>query len=308
VGAYSAAIFHVMTHAFFKGLLFLAAGSVIHAMAGEQDITKMGGLGKKMRITYITFFIACLAIAGIPPFSGFFSKDEILNASFASSPILYILGVGASMLTAFYMFRLLSLTFAGKFRGSSEQENKIHESSKVMTIPLIILAILSAIGGFVGIPEAFGKGGNKIGDFLSPVFSRSQQILGGHANSHQTEIILMAATAVLSIVVSVWAWNKYKNAVNFAFAKNAFGRAVENKFYVDELYDFLFVKPYRTLGHFLNNIVDKKGIDGIVNGVGRTVNYGSRQLRLLQSGQVGSYLLLMVVGMLLLFIIQFFSK
>jgi NADH-quinone oxidoreductase subunit L len=177
-----------------------------------------------------------------------------------------------------------------------------------MTIPLIILAILSAVGGFVGIPEVFGKGGNKMGDFLSPVFAQSKQILGEHTNPHQTEIILMAVTAILSIAVSVWAWNKYKNVTAFAPGKSAFARAVRNKFYVDELYDFLFVKPYRALGNLLNNVVDKKGIDGIVNGVGRSVNYGSRQLRLLQSGQVGSYLLLMVVGMLLLFIIQLFSK
>ncbi len=308
VGAYSAAVFHVMTHAFFKGLLFLAAGSVIHAMAGEQDITKMGGLGKKMRITYITFFVACLAIAGIPPFSGFFSKDEILNAAFTSSPLLYALGLGGALLTAFYMFRLLALTFAGKFRGTQEQEHHLHESSGSMTIPLIILAILSAVGGFVGIPEVFGKGGNKIGDFLSPVFARSKQILGEHTNTHQTEIILMAVTVILSIAVSVWAWNKYKNITAFAPEKSAFARVIKNKFYVDELYDFLFIKPYHAIGNLLNNVVDKKGIDGIVNGVGRSINYGSRQLRLLQSGQVGSYLLLMVVGMLLLFIIQLFSK
>ena len=128
VGAYTGAVFHVMTHAFFKALLFLGAGSVIHAMGGEQDITKMGGLGKKMRITYITFFIACLAIAGIPPFAGFFSKDEILAAAFASNPLLYIIGLGGALLTAFYMFRLLALTFAGKFRGTEEQLHHVHES------------------------------------------------------------------------------------------------------------------------------------------------------------------------------------
>jgi NADH-quinone oxidoreductase subunit L len=308
VGAYSAAVFHVMTHAFFKGLLFLAAGSVIHAMSGEQDITKMGGLGKKMRITYITFFIACLAIAGIPPFSGFFSKDEILSAAFSSSPLLYVLGLGGALLTAFYMFRLLALTFAGKFRGTHEQEPHVHESPKVMTIPLILLAILAALGGLVGVPEVFGAGGNRIGDFLSPVFAHSQQLLGKHATPHQTEIILMSVAAILSIAVCVWAWNKYKGATVFASGKSALAKAIENKFYVDELYDALFLKPYKALGGFLNNVVDKKGIDGIVNGVGRSVNYGSRQFRLLQSGQVGSYLLLMVVGMLILFIIQMFTK
>ena len=308
VGAYSAAVFHVMTHAFFKGLLFLAAGSVIHAMSGEQDITKMGGLGKKMRITYITFFIACLAITGIPPFSGFFSKDEILNASFGSSPLLYILGLGGALLTAFYMFRLLALTFSGKFRGTQEQEHHVRESPYAITIPLIILAVLSAIGGFVGIPEIFVKDGNLFGDFLSPVFAHSAQLLGERHIPHQTEFILIGVTTILSIIVSIWAWKKYKNATAFAVEKNGFANLIENKFYVDEAYDFVFVKPYHSLAGFLNNVVDKKGIDGIVNGIGRSVNYGSRQLRLLQSGQVGSYLLLMVIGMLVLFIIQLFTK
>ena len=308
VGAYSAAVFHVMTHAFFKGLLFLAAGSVIHAMSGEQDITKMGGLGKKMRITYITFFIACLAIAGIPPFSGFFSKDEILSATFANSPLLYIIGLGGALLTAFYMFRLLAMTFRGKFRGTSEQEHHIHESPATMTIPLIILAIFSAIGGFVGLPEVFAKNGNKIGDFLSPVFERSGQILTAHTVPHQTEMILIIVSALLVIIVSVWAWNKYKNYAPSPGKENAFARAISNKFYIDEAYDLLFVKPYHSLSRLLNNVIDKKGIDGIVNGVGKSINYGSRQLRLLQSGLVGSYLLLMVIGMLILFIIQLFTK
>lgn len=309
VGAYSAAIFHVMTHAFFKALLFLAAGSVIHAMSGEQDITKMGGLGKKMKITYLTFFIACLAIAGIPPFSGFFSKDEILSAAYANSPLLYFIGLGGALLTAFYMFRLLTMTFKGKFRGTAEQEHHIHESPAAMTIPLIILAILSALSGFIGIPELFAKNGNKIGDFLSPVFSRSQQLLAEHSLSHQTEWVLIIVSAILVIIVSVWAWYKFKNYSSSETAThNVFVKAIKNKFYIDEAYDMLFVKPYRSLGAFLNNVFDRKGVDGIVNGVGRGINYGSRQLRLLQSGQVGSYLLLMVIGLLILFIIQLFTK
>ena len=308
VGAYSAAVFHVMTHAFFKGLLFLGAGAVIHAMGGEQDIRKMGGLGMKMRITYITFFIACLAIAGIPSFAGFFSKDEILSGAFANNPVLYVLGLIGALLTAFYMFRLLALTFAGKFRGTDEQEHHLHEAPSAMTIPLIILAILSIIGGLVGIPEVFVKDGNKLGDFLSPVFARSTTLLGAHHPQHQTELILMGVTTILSIAVCFWAWNKFKNVNTFSGAKNAFASLVENKFYVDEIYNNIIVNPYRRLGSFLENVVDKKGIDGIVNGVGRGVNYSSRQLRLLQSGQVGSYLLLMVIGMLVLFIIQMFTK
>jgi len=307
VGAYSAAVFHVMTHAFFKALLFLAAGSVIHAMGGEQDITKMGGLGKKMRITYVTFFIACLAIAGIPPFSGFFSKDEILNAAYASNPLLYFIGVGGALLTAFYMFRLLALTFAGKFRGTDEQLHHVHESNVTITIPLIILAILSAFGGFVGIPGIFAKNGHKLGDFLSPVFAHSSQVIAENSVSHQTELILMISSAILIIIVSIWAWSKYKKYSGVE-EESSFGKAIKNKFYVDEAYNMIIVRPLNSLSALLNNIIDKKGIDGIVNGVGRGVNYGSRQLRLLQSGQVGSYILLMVIGMLLLFIIQLFTK
>ncbi|MEO8823436.1 MAG: NADH-quinone oxidoreductase subunit L [Ginsengibacter sp.] len=307
VGAFSAAVFHVMTHAFFKALLFLAAGSVIHAMSGEQDITKMGGLGKKMKITYVTFFIACLAIAGIPPFSGFFSKDEILSAAYSQSPLLYILGFGGALLTAFYMFRLLAMTFKGKFRGTEEQEHHLHESPATMTVPLIILAILAAVGGFFGMPEIFVKDGNSIDKFLSPVFEHSKQYVSVAELPHQTELILLVVSSVLVIIVSIWAYNKFKN-YSSPVAENGFAKAIRNKFYVDEIYDAVFVRPYNSLSAFLNNVFDKKGVDGIVNGVGKSVNYGSRQLRLLQSGQVGSYLLLMVIGLLILFIIQLFTK
>lgn len=308
VGAYSAAVFHVMTHAFFKALLFLGAGSVIHAMGGEQDINKMGGLGKKMKITYITFFIACLAISGIPPFSGFFSKDEILAASFSVNPVLYIIGVGGALLTAFYMFRLLSLTFAGKFRGTDEQMHHLHESPPVITFPLICLAILSAVGGLIGIPEMFMKNGNKLGDFLSPIFADSNKILIIKTTSSQTEIILIAVSTFLIIIVCVWAWNKYKNFDGSTTQATGFEKVIQNKFYVDEFYDFIVVKPFKALSRFLSNVVEKSGIDALVNGVGKGINYSSRQIRLLQSGFVGSYILLMVLGLLLFLIIQLFTK
>jgi NADH-quinone oxidoreductase subunit L len=307
VGAFSAAVFHVMTHAFFKALLFLAAGSVIHALGGEQDITKMGGLGKRLKITYVTFFIACLAIAGIPPFAGFFSKDEILAAAYSQSPILYILGLGGSLLTAFYMFRLLAMTFKGKFRGTDEQEHHLHESPATMTVPLIILAVLSAIGGFLGMPQSFIKDGNVIGNFLSPVFEHSKRYVSVAELPHQTEWILLVVSSLLVIAVSIWAYNKFKNYLTPA-PESGLGKIISHKFYVDEIYDAVFVRPYHSLSAFLNNIFDKKGVDGLVNGVGKSVNYGSRQLRLLQSGQVGSYLLLMVIGLLIFFIIQLFTK
>ncbi|MEP7252432.1 MAG: NADH-quinone oxidoreductase subunit L [Ginsengibacter sp.] len=308
VGAYTGAVFHVMTHAFFKALLFLGAGSVIHAMGGEQDINKMGGLGKKMRITYITFFIACLAIAGIPPFAGFFSKDEILSAAFTNNPVFYIIGLGGALLTAFYMFRLLALTFAGNFRGSDEQWHHVHESPGAITFPLITLAVLSTIGGFVGIPEMFAKNGHKLGEFLAPVFESSTKILTAHHLPEQTEIILLAVSVILIVGVCFWAWNKYKKYSAGETAQSGFAKAIQNKFYIDELYNAIIVKPLKAISNVLGNVIDKAGIDGIVNGVGKSINYGSRQIRLLQSGQVGTYIFLMVLGMLLLFIIQMFTK
>ncbi|HTF82601.1 MAG TPA: NADH-quinone oxidoreductase subunit L, partial [Cytophagales bacterium] len=169
VGAFTSGLFHVMTHAFFKALLFLGAGSVIHAMHHEQDIRFMGGLSKKLPITHITFLLGTLAIAGIPPFSGFFSKDEILAHAFQKSPILWGLGVIGAMLTAFYMFRLYFLTFQGKFRGTHEQEHHLHESPWAMTLPLIILALLSVVGGFLNLGEVFGNSA-LLANYLKPVF------------------------------------------------------------------------------------------------------------------------------------------
>jgi NADH-quinone oxidoreductase subunit L len=155
VGAYTGAVFHVMTHAFFKALLFLGAGSVIHVMGGQQDMRNMGGLKKYMSITHITFLLGCLAIAGMPPFSGFFSKDEILAAAFEKNPVYWAVGVLTAFMTAFYMFRLYAMTFHGKFRGTHEEEHHLHESPLPITVPLIILAILAVIGGWVGIPKVF---------------------------------------------------------------------------------------------------------------------------------------------------------
>ncbi|MBS1655574.1 MAG: NADH-quinone oxidoreductase subunit L, partial [Bacteroidetes bacterium] len=187
-GAYVAAVFHVITHAFFKALLFLGSGSVIHAMGGEQDIRKMGGLSGKLKITFITFLIGCIAIAGIPPFSGFFSKDAILLSAFENNKILYGIALFTALLTAFYMFRLLFITFTGSFRGTDEQKHHLHESPVAMTLPLIILAILSIVGGFVGIPEVFKEGGDKLTDFLSPLV---YPMVPKNPASHDTELWLM---------------------------------------------------------------------------------------------------------------------
>ena len=306
-GSYVAAVFHVMTHAFFKALLFLGSGSVIHAMGGEQDIRKMGGLSKYMKITNATFLIGCLAIAGIPGLSGFFSKDEILAGAFAKSPVLYAIGLGTALLTAFYMFRLYATTFKGNFRGTHDQQHHLHDSPAAITIPLIILAILSIIGGYVGVPEFIMHGAHSLKDFLAPIFAASDEVLKAPEVSHETEWLLTGVSTALILIVVVFAWNKFTKKPDTEDAAG-FGKVLANKWYVDELYEKIIVKPMSGLGSFLNNVFERSVVDGIVNGVGRLVNYSSRQLRLLQSGQVGSYVLLMVVSMLLFFVFQFFLR
>lgn len=310
VGAYTGAVFHVMTHAFFKALLFLGAGSVIHAMGGEQDMRNMGGVKKYMSITHITFLLGCLAIAGMPPFSGFFSKDEILAEAFKENPLYWGIGVLGALMTAFYMFRLYAMTFLGKFRGTHEQQHHLHESPVAITIPLVILAVLAVIGGWIGIPEVFMHGGHKLEAFLEPIFAKSKYhlLIHGHNHhlSHTTEYILMAVSVGGALIALLYAWNKFSKYEKTDAEETGFGKILANKWYVDELYDAVIVKPRNAFAGFLNNIVERKGVDGLVNGVGKAVSYGSRQIRLLQSGQVGAYVLLMVVGMLVLFIIKFF--
>ena len=302
-GAYTAAVFHVMTHAFFKALLFLGSGSVIHAMGGEQDIRNMGGLSKKMKITYLTFLIGCIAIAGIPPFSGFFSKDAILLSAYLKSPVIYGVALFAALLTAFYMFRLFFITFTGKFRGTPDQEHHLHESPAAMTVPLIVLAVLSVAGGLVGIPDVISKGGDQLSAFLSPVIAAHGE---GHEVSHSTEYMLMGLSTVLVLIMIGFAWAKFRNYQRTE--ATGFGKVLENKWYVDELYDKIFVQPLHRFGGFLKSVMENKVVDGLVNGVGKAVNYGSRQLRLLQSGQVGTYVLLMVLSMVVIFVIQFFLR
>ena len=308
VGAYTGAVFHVMTHAFFKALLFLGAGSVIHAMGGEQDMRNMGGLKKYMSVTHITFLLGCLAIAGMPPFSGFFSKDEILAAAFANNPLLWGIGVLGAVMTAFYMFRLYAMTFLGKFRGTQNQEHRLHESPAAITIPLIVLAILAVVGGWVGIPEVFMHGGHRLEAFLEPIFAGSNAITTKHEMSHTTEYALMAVSVGGALIALLYAWKKFSKYENTATEETGIGKILTNKWYVDELYQTVIVKPMQSFAGFLNNTVERKGIDGFVNGIGKAVNYGSRQIRFLQSGQVGTYILLMVVGILIMFIIQFLSK
>lgn len=308
VGAYTAGVFHVMTHAFFKALLFLGAGSVIHAMHHEQDIMKMGGLRKKLPITHITFLIGCLAIAGIPPFAGFFSKDEILTAALEKHPVYYVLALATSLMTAFYMFRLYFLTFSGKFRGSHEQEHHLHESPVPMTLPLIVLAILSVVGGWIGIPAVFAENAHLLSNFLSPVVASVKPAHPAIHLSHTSELALMGGVLVLILVMIVLASKKFSKETIDTSAPSGFSAVLSNKWYVDELYEAIVVKPINWISSFLSRVVDNKLIDGLVNGVGKGVQFSARQLRLLQSGQVGSYILIMMIAIILFFIFQLFWK
>jgi NADH-quinone oxidoreductase subunit L len=299
VGAYSGAVFHVITHAFFKALLFLAAGSVIHAMHHEQDIRKMGGLKSKLPITHLTFLIGCIAIAGVPPFSGFFSKDEILAAAYAKNPIYWFLGVIGAAMTAFYMFRLYATTFLGQFRGTEAQASHLHESPISMTIPLIILAVLSAVGGAMGVPEILG-GHHWLGQHLSSIIGAQEAL---HL-SHTTEWILMGSSVTIALLALLIAVGKYSKQAD-GEPQTALGKFLYNKWMVDELYEKTIVQPLNGFAGFLKEVVEKNVIDGLVNGTGKLVQYGARQTRLMQSGLVGYYILFMVLSIVLLFLIWF---
>jgi len=310
VGAYTGAVFHVMTHAFFKALLFLGAGSVIHAIHNQQDIRYMGGLKKYLPVTHLTFLAGCIAISGIPPFSGFFSKDEILAAAYAKNPVYWALGVIGAAMTAFYMFRLYATTFLGSFRGTEEQRTHLHESPLAITTPLLILAILSVIGGFLNVPEILG-GEQGLHHFLAPVL-KSENV---HELNSSTEFMLMGISVAVALIAVLIAVIKYSKKPEMEEPKGL-GKVLANKWYVDEIYDAVIVNPLAHLGVFFKNVVEKSGIDGFVNGIGTFVQYSSRRLRLVQNGKVGTYILLMVFSIVILFlvfwnqtnIIEFFQK
>jgi NADH-quinone oxidoreductase subunit L len=298
LGAYSAGVFHVTTHAFFKALLFLGAGSVIHAMGGEQDIRKMGGLRKKMPLTYFTFLAATLAISGIPPFSGFFSKDLILSKAFEHSIILYILALGGALITCFYMFRLLYLVFFGEQRLAGAHP---HESPKVMTIPLIILSVLSVFGGFLNIPSLF-NGDSKFITFLqTAVVSKASEEL-----SHSTEIGLILGSLLLLGLVIFYAYRTFVSK-SIIPAKDGepmpfFSKLISNKFYIDEMYTAVFEKPFGFLSDFFYNKVENTVLDPAVDEIGVTTARVGALLRKLQQGNMSFYLFAMVAGILLFII------
>jgi NADH-quinone oxidoreductase subunit L len=303
LGAFTSGIFHMATHAFFKALMFLGAGSVIHALGGEQDIRKMGGLRKYLPVTYLTFFAGVLAISGIPPFAGFFSKDEILANAFAHNKIVWAVAVLASLLTAFYMFRLFFLTFFGSERASKRAMEHIHESPKSITIPLIILAILSVVGGFMGVPEVLG-GSHWLSHYLEPVFAASQSHLQTHHLDHTTEYGLMGTVVALTAVMIGIAYTMYIRKEQVPAADGAaiggVQKTLANKYYVDELYDAIIVKPLYWFSGIFDSIVERLGIDKLVNTVGASVTGSSKVARLLQNGSIGYYIFVMVIGIVLI--------
>jgi NADH-quinone oxidoreductase subunit L len=307
VMGYSTSLFHVLTHAFFKALMFLGAGSVIHAMSNEQDMRRMGGLRKALPITFITFLIGCLAIAGIPPFSGFFSKDEILLHAYEHSKVLYAVGLFTAFLTAFYMFRLLFLTFFGEFRGTEEQKHHLHESPASMTLPLVVLAILAAVGGFMNAPFFLGEDNAYLANYLAPLFTYSQRLNPAaftvHAD-HATELMLIGLSVGAGVLGIVLAYVQYVSRGVRPAEEEAQRSAPENlvyhKYYIDELYNALFVRPTMWLSKGLHRYVEQGIIDPIVNGFGRVTMGGGKLLRYVQTGSVETYLILMVVGIVLI--------
>lgn len=311
-GAFAIGIFHLMTHAFFKACLFLGAGSVIHGMSGDQDIRNMGGLKKKMPATFWTFLLATLAIAGIFPFAGFFSKDEILWNVFASnhgSKVVWVIGAVAALFTAFYMFRLVYLTFLGESRASDEQKHHLHESPKTMTIPLMILGGLSLIGGWIGIPKLLSLGiiPNVFHHWLEPVVTRYGEV-ELHHYSHATEYGLMALSLGIAILGWFLARMKYRQVSAPLPDPEAFTgvhRVLWNKYWVDELYEKIIINPLLWLSEkvFLNKL-DKTTIDGFANGSASSWRNIARGFSFLQSGNIQAYGFYMLVGTAIILIIM----
>jgi NADH-quinone oxidoreductase subunit L len=306
VGAYVAAMFHLMTHAFFKALLFLGAGSVIHGMSDDQDIRSMGGLRSKMPRTHWPFLLATLAIAGVPLFSGFFSKDEILAGAWASNRVVWgMLLVGAGI-TAFYMFRLYFLVFYGKFRGTAEQAKHVHESPRLMTVPLMILGVLSVIGGWIGIPVvmSFGKDINYLHHWLAPVVSP-----GGHGEAVAGEAVhhpsvglewaligLAVTTAGVGFLVALRIyWQRPGSSEGIAKSLGPVYRLVRNLYWVDELYELVVLRPFYALSRWFSKF-DRWVIDGFVNAAGIVTDLAGQVVKLFQTGYVRNYALLFLAG------------
>jgi NADH-quinone oxidoreductase subunit L len=297
VGAFAAGIFHLMTHAFFKALLFMGAGSVMHALHGELNIEKMGALQRRLPITGTTFLIAAMAISGVPGFSGFFSKDLILESAFVSGHrIVWLLGFTAAGLTAFYVFRAYFLAFAGQSRVDPEKAHHIHESPPVMTVPLLILAVLAVVGGWIGLPQGF-LWGDRFTAYLAPVVAAPP---GSHHDGHGEALLLMGGTSALALLGIAVAYLFYVRSPALVEAIYARARGVYqllwHKYWVDEIYDALVLRPYTSLSRFCWQVIDAAIIDGAVNGTGSFMSAAGGALRRLQTGNVQTYALVMFVG------------
>jgi NADH-quinone oxidoreductase subunit L len=311
LGAYTTAMFHVMTHAFFKALLFLGAGSVIHAMSNEQDMRFMGGLKKYIPITHATFLIGTLAISGFPLLSGMISKDEILVAAFAKNPIYWVILFVLAAITATYMFRLYYLTFHGEFRGTKEQKHHLHESPSNMTLPLIVLAILSVLGGFINLPHFIGHGHYaKLMEWLKPVlteqsFSQMEATLSGVPFG--TEMILLGATVLMFFTVWFVVKNTYVKKKKMALAEENYTgweKLSAKKLYVDELYNALIVKTVEGLGRG-GKMFDKGILDRFVDFVGEGAEDSGKAMKRIQNGNVETYILIMSLAVGIILIVNF---
>lgn len=301
LGAYNVAVFHVITHAFFKACLFLGSGSVIHGLHGEQDMRKMGGLRKAMPITFWTMLISTLAIAGIFPFAGFWSKDEILMVAFEHNKVLWVVASIASIMTAFYMFRLMYLTFFKEFRGTSEQKNHLHESPSLITIPLVILAILALFGGAINLPGSFW-----LNHFLEPI------LVTKHKAHHlgTQEYMLMGIALTGAILGIIWAYTKYIKQ-NFVPKEDSeifgFSKIIYNKYYVDEFYMFLIVRPVNSLANFFRTTLEP-ALTKVVFSFGTLANEIGNQGKKLHTGSIGLYLFVFVIGIVTIITYLFIAQ
>lgn len=298
-GAYTVAVFHVITHAFFKACLFLGSGSVIHAAHHEQDMRKMGGLRKYMPITFWTMMISSLAIAGIFPFAGFWSKDEILMTAFHHNIPLWVIASVASILTAFYMFRLMYLTFFNEFRGDEHTKKHLHESPALMTLPLVVLAVLAVIGGAINLP-----GSAWLNHFLEPILATKHE---EHALG-TTEFMLMGIATVGAIVGIFLAYNKYgkQNVVpeDDTVARTGFAKVLLNKYYIDEIYEAVIVKPMNATSNFFRTTLEP-ALGGVFFGLGSAVMGVSKLGKKLQTGSIGLYLTMFTLGVCIILLYLF---